>query len=160
MSKFFRLCSCELTKIMKKKSTKVMLILLILSLFASAGMAVLTKKMYSITDDIYSSMDYNRESIKSEIESLKTEMSEENLDETSKNSIQAQIDALQLAIDNDINVYTTYWKSDLITDDIAKLKTNVYNYKSMGQDDLAIKEQTTIDKLIELLKNDDFNRIY
>ena len=159
MSKFFRLCSCELTKIMKKKSTKVMLILLILSLFASAGMAVLTKKMYSITDDIYSSIDY-KSSIKSEIESLKTEMSEENLDEASKNSIQAQIDAFQLAIDNDINVYTTYWKTDLVKNDIVNLKTNVYNYKAMGQEDLAIKEQTTVDKLIVLLKNDDFNRIY
>lgn len=159
MSKFFRLCSCELTKIMKKKSTKVMLILLILSLFASAGMAVLTKKMYSITDDIYSSIDY-KASIKSEIESLKTEMSEENLDEASKNSIQAQIDAFQLAIDNDINVYTTYWKTDLVKNDIVNLKTNVYNYKAMGQEDLAIKEQTTVDKIIELLKNDDFNRIY
>lgn len=159
MSKFFRLCSCELTKIMKKKSTKVMLILLILSLFASAGMAVLTKKMYSITDDIYSSIDY-KSSIKSEIESLKTEMSEENLDEASKNSIQAQIDAFQLAIDNDINVYTTYWKTELITNDITNLKRNIYNYKAMGQEDLAIKEQTTVDKIIELLKNDDFNRIY
>lgn len=159
MSKFFRLCSCELTKIMKKKSTKVMLILLILSLFASAGMAVLTKKMYSITDDIYSSIDY-KASIKSEIESLKTEMSEENLDEASKNSIQAQIDAFQLAIDNDINVYTTYWKTDLVKNDIVNLKTNVYDYKAMGQEDLAIKEQTTVDKIIELLKNDDFNRIY
>lgn len=159
MSKFFRLCSCELTKIMKKKSTKVMLILLILSLFASAGMAVLTKKMYSITDDIYSSIDY-KASIKSEIESLKTEMSEENLDEASKNSIQAQIDAFQLAIDNDINIYTTYWKTELITNDITNLKRNIYNYKAMGQEDLAIKEQTTVDKIIELLKNDDFNRIY
>ena len=159
MSKFFRLCSCELTKIMKKKSTKVMLILLILSLFASAGMAVLTKKMYSITDDIYSSIDY-KSSIKSEIESLKTEMSEENLDEASKNSIQAQIDAFQLAIDNDVNIYTTYWKSELITNDITNLKRNIYNYKAMGQEDLAMKEQTTVDKLIELLKNDDFNRIY
>ena len=159
MSKFFRLCSCELTKIMKKKSTKVMLILLILSLFASAGMAVLTKKMYSMTDDIYSSIDY-KASIKSEIESLKTEMSEENLDEASKNSIQAQIDAFQLAIDNDVNIYTTYWKTELITNDITNLKRNIYNYKAMGQEDLAIKEQTTVDKLIELLKNDDFNRIY
>ena len=159
MSKFFRLCSCELTKIMKKKSTKVMLILLILSLFASAGMAVLTKKMYSITDDIYSSIDY-KASIKSEIESLTTEMSEENLDEASKNSIQAQIDAFQLAIDNDINIYTTYWKTELITNDITNLKRNIYNYKAMGQEDLATKEQTTVDKLIDLLKNDDFNRIY
>ena len=159
MSKFFRLCSCELTKIMKKKSTKVMLILLILSLFASAGMAVLTKKMYSMTDDIYSSIDY-KSSIKSEIESLKTEMSEENLDEASKNSIQAQIDAFQLAIDNDINIYTTYWKTELITNDITNLKRNIYNYKAMVQEELATKEQTTGDKLIELLKNDDFNRIY
>ena len=139
MSKFFRLCSCELTKIMKKKSTKVMLILLILSLFASAGMAVLTKKMYSMTDDIYSSIDY-KSSIKSEIESLKTEMSEENLDEASKNSIQAQIDAFQLAIDNDINIYTTYWKTELITNDITNLKRNIYNYKAMGQEELATKE--------------------
>ena len=138
MSKFFRLCSCELTKIMKKKSTKVMLILLILSLFASAGMAVLTKKMYSMTDDIYSSIDY-KSSIKSEIESLKTEMSEENLDEASKNSIQAQIDAFQLAIDNDINIYTTYWKTELITNDITNLKRNIYNYKAMGQEELATK---------------------
>lgn len=159
MSKFFRLCSCELTKIMKKKSTKVMLILLILSLFASAGMAVLTKKMYSMTDDIYSSIDY-KSSIKSEIESLKTEMSEENLDEASKNSIQAQIDAFQLAIDNDVNIYTTYWKTELITNDITNLKRNIYNYKAMRQEELATKEQTTGDKLIELLKNDDFNRIY
>ena len=159
MSKFFRLCSCELTKIMKKKSTKVMLILLILSLFASAGMAVLTKKMYSMTDDIYSSIDY-KSSIKSEIESLKTEMSEENLDEASKNSIQAQIDAFQLAIDNDVNIYTTYWKTELITNDITNLKRNIYNYKAMGQEELAMKEQTTVDKLIKLLKNDDFNRIY
>ena len=159
MSKFFRLCSCELTKIMKKKSTKVMLILLILSLFASAGMAVLTKKMYSITDDINSSIDY-KASIKSEIESFKTEMSEENLNEASKTSIQAQIDAFQLAIDNDINIYTTYWKTELITNDITNLKRNIYNYKAMGQEDLAIKEQTTVDKIIELLKNDDFNRIY
>ena len=159
MSKFFRLCSCELTKIMKKKSTKVMLILLILSLFASAGMAVLTKKMYSITDDINSSIDY-KASIKSEIESFKTEMSEENLNEASKNSIQAQIDAFQLAIDNDINIYTTYWKTELITNDITNLKRNIYNYKAMGQEDLAMKEQTTVDKIIELLKNDDFNRIY
>ena len=87
-------------------------------------------------------------------------MSEENLDEASKNSIQAQIDAFQLAIDNDINIYTTYWKTELITNDITNLKRNIYNYKAMGQEDLAMKEQTTVDKLIELLKNDDFNRIY
>ena len=60
----------------------------------------------------------------------------------------------------DINIYTTYWKTELITNDITNLKRNIYNYKAMGQEELATKEQTTVDKLIELLKNDDFNRIY
>ena len=72
MSKFFRLCSCEFTKIMKKKSTKVMLIILVISLFVSAGIATLTKKMYTMTDEIYTTMDY-KESIRAEIESEKSE---------------------------------------------------------------------------------------
>ena len=156
MSKFFRLCSCEMTKIIKKKSTKVMLIILIISLFASAGIAFLTKKMYSITDEIYSTMDY-KENIRIEMESQKTELSNESLDEASKNTIQARIDILQIAMDSDINIYTSYWKTDLLLNDIITNKTNVYNYKSMGDEESAEKEQVIIDTKVEMLKNDDFS---
>ncbi|MBP3502773.1 MAG: ABC transporter permease [Clostridia bacterium] len=157
MSKFFRLCSCEFTKIMKKKSTKVMLIILVVSLFASAGIAALTKKMYSITDEIYSTMDY-KENIRAEIESEKAELANESLDEASKNTIQARIDTLQLALDNDINIYTSYWKADVLLKDIVTNKINVYNYKSMGAEELAEKEQAIVDTKIEMLKNDDFTK--
>ncbi len=156
MSKFFRLCSCEFTKIMKKKSTKVMLIILVISLFVSAGIATLTKKMYTMTDEIYTTMDY-KESIRAEIESEKSELSNESLDEASKNTIQARVDILQLAIDNDINIYTSYWKTDLLLRDIVTNKTNVYNYKIMGDEELASNEQKIIDTKIEILKNDDFS---
>lgn len=156
MSKFFRLCSCEFTKIMKKKSTKVMLIILVISLFASAGIAALTKKMYSMTDEIYSTMDY-KESIRVEMESEKSKLSNESLDEVSKNTIQARADILQLAIDNDINIYTSYWKTDLLIRDIITNKTNVYNYQIMGDEESASKEQEIIDTKIEMLKNDDFS---
>lgn len=156
MSKFFRLCSCEFTKIMKKKSTKVMLIILVISLFASAGIAALTKKMYSITDEIYSTMDY-KENIRAEIESEKAELGNESLDEASKNTIQARIDTLQLALDNDINIYTSYWKKDLLVNDIVINQTNIYNYKSMGDEESASKEQAIVDSKIEILKNDDFS---
>ena len=105
MSKFFRLCSCEFTKIMKKKSTKVMLIILVISLFASAGLAQLTKGMYNIVDEMYLATDY-KESMKSEIETMKTELNNESLDEASKNANQAYLETLQLALDNDINIYT------------------------------------------------------
>lgn len=69
MNKFFRLCSCEFTKIMKKTSTKVMLIILVLSLFASAGMAGLTKKMYNMGVE-YSTTEYKQQ-IQSNISKLK-----------------------------------------------------------------------------------------
>ena len=51
MSKFFKLCSCEFTKIIKKKSTKVMCILLILALFASVGLTALTKMVTDLADE-------------------------------------------------------------------------------------------------------------
>ncbi|MBO5349198.1 MAG: ABC transporter permease [Clostridia bacterium] len=158
MSKFFRLCSCEFTKIMKKKSTKVMLIILVISLFASAGLAQLTKGMYNIVDEMYLATDY-KESMKSEIETMKTELNNESLDEASKNANQAYLETLQLALDNDINIYTyiPYWKTELLLDDISISKQNLYNYKSIGDEESAAKEQSNIDAKIEILKNDDFS---
>lgn len=155
MSKFFRLCSCEFTKIIKKKSTKVMLIILIISLFASAGIAALTKKMYSVMDEMDAIKNY-KEIMQAEIEREKVELTNESLDEASKNSIQANIDVFQIAIDNDINIFTTYWKKDVLSTDVLSRKRNLYNYKSMGDEDLVNEEQQKIDSIIELIKNDDF----
>ena len=157
MSKFFRLCSCEFTKIIKKKSTKVMLIILIISLFASAGFAILTKKMYSLSDEIYENIDY-KSNLQSEIDSLKHEINENNdsLDESSKNSIQAKIDIYQFAIDNQINIYTKYWKTDVITSDLLTSKEKIYNYKSLKDEESEKIEQENFNKISELLIKDDF----
>ena len=157
MSKFFRLCSCEFTKIIKKKSTKVMLIILIISLFASAGFAILTKKMYSLSDEIYENIDY-KSNLQSEIDSLKHEINENNdsLDESSKNGIQAKIDIYQFAIDNQINIYTKYWKTDVITSDLLTSKEKIYNYKSLKDEESEKIEQENFNKISELLIKDDF----
>lgn len=157
MSKFFRLCSCEFTKIMKKKSTKVMLIILIVSLFVSAGLAALTKKMYTFADSMYEEMNY-KEVIQSEIDSIKYELSNngETLDEASKNNMQAQIDVYELAIENDVNIYTSYWKNSILMNDILEGKVNIYNYKSLRDEASELAEQASLDKKIELLKNNDF----
>lgn len=157
MSKFFRLCSCEFTKIIKKKSTKVMLIILIISLFASAGFAILTKKMYSLSDEIYENIDY-KSNLQSEMDSLKHEINENNdsLDESSKNSIQAKIDIYQFAIDNQINIYTKYWKTDVITSDLLTSKEKIYNYKSLKDEESEKIEQENFNRISELLIKDDF----
>lgn len=155
MSKFFRLCSCEFTKIMKKRSTKVMMIILIVSLFASAGIAALTKKVYNFEEEYYSGSNY-KELINSDIEHLKAELNNQDLDQSSKNQLQSELDAYQLAIDYEINTYQTYWKSELLLSDIQENKNEFYNYKSLGDEESANNIQNLIDKKIDLLKNDDF----
>ena len=73
MSKFLDLCSCEFTKIMKKKSSKIMILILILSIFASAGLSVLIKKMSTLTSEMYESDSY-ASSIKTELETFKSDL--------------------------------------------------------------------------------------
>ncbi|MBR2745021.1 MAG: ABC transporter permease subunit [Clostridia bacterium] len=158
MSKFNKLCSCEFKKIIKKKSTKVMFIILILSLFASAGIANLTKKMYSVAEEMTSPSNY-KEDIQSMIDSLKFELNEgkDSLDEATKNEKQAQIDTKQFAIDNDVNIYNEFWKSEVIESDLYSSKLNIYNYKSLKAAEEEQKEQEKYDKIAELVKNDDFS---
>lgn len=158
MSRFLNLCSCEFIKIMKKRSSKVMLIILIAAIFAAAGIAVLTKKMYSYSEEYLSTVDY-KTMTKTELESLKADIEANSsvLDEASKNSLQAQVDVYQMAMDYDINIYNTYWKSNVLTTDLLNSKTYYYNYISMGDEKSALVEQANIDKKVELLKNDDFD---
>lgn len=157
MSKFLKLCSCEFTKITKKKSCKIMIILLILSIFAGAGLSVLTKKMYSFSQDYAANGDY-KTSTRAEIETLKADLETNgsSLDEASKNSIQAQIDVCQYALDYDINLNSSYWKSTILSSEILSSKINYYNFKSMGDEISSTAEQNKIDKKMELIKNNDF----
>lgn len=158
MSKFFKLCSCEFTKTMKKRSTKIMIIILVVSLFLSAGLAELTKKMFSFTEEYTASADY-KTSLRSDIETLKADLETNGgiWDENTKNNTKAQIDVDQYALDYDINVNKTYWKSTMLQSDILNSKYLYYNYMSLQDEASAEKEQANIDKKIELIKNDDFS---
>ena len=135
-----------------------MLIILVVSLFAAAGLATLTKKMYTFVDTMYEDINY-KEGLQSEIDALKNDLNtnSEVYDQATKNQIQALIDTNQLAIDNDVNIYTSYWKSDLLQQDILKSKENIYNYQSLNDQELLQKEQVILDKKIEMLKNNDFS---
>lgn len=158
MSKFFNLCSCEFTKVIKKKSTKVMFIILVIALFASVGLTTLTKKVTDLNEETVAGEDYKID-IQAEIDSNKHELSdnEKSLDEATKNELQARIDVLQFALDNNINTYTPYWKSDIIYSDLYYKTVEVYNHKSMGQTDDEEKAREIVNKLREFVKNNDYN---
>ena len=151
MSKFFRLCSCEFTKIVKKVSTKVMLIVLVISLFASAGITALTEKVKNLEEDYNTNADY-KEQIRLNIESIKVELENENLDQATRNELQASIDANQIALENDVNKNQSFWKTELIFSGIQADKENFYNLKLLGDNESADKVQSLIDKKINLLK--------
>ncbi len=157
MSKFLKLCSCEFIKIIKKKSTKIMLILLVASLFLSAGITVLTKNMSNRLDDLVSNEEY-RSQLMSEIEECKAEINSngDNLDEISKNGFLSRIDTLQLAIDNNINIYKDSWKSELLLNELEPLYLDLYNSKSYRDEESETKIQENLNKYLECLKNDDF----
>lgn len=158
MSKFLGLCSCEFTKIMKKKSSKIMILILILSIFASAGLSVLIKKMSTLTSEMYESDSY-ASSIKTELETFKSDLNnnQDSLDEVSKNELKAKIDVYEFAAQNDINLYKSYWKSDVLSTDLYQNKIEFYNYKSVGEEDLATEKQKDIDSALDLIKNDKYS---
>lgn len=158
MSKFLKLCSCEFTKVFKKKSTKIMFILLIVALLASAGITALTKKATDFTEEEMANIDY-KANLQSEIDSDKRELSENsnNLDEATKIEMQARIDIDQFAIDNEINFNLSYWKVDVLFTDIYTSIQEMYKYRSLGQEDEAKKEEDKSNKLKGFIKNDDFS---
>lgn len=155
MGKFVRLCSCEFTKIFKKKTTKIMIIILIVALFISAGITSLSKKLTNVAD-YYANMDY-KESMRITIEMNKEEINNEAIDELSKTHMKATNDVYQLAIDNDVNIYTSYWKSDVLNNDMLTLKSNQYLSESIGQTLEAEVLKSDYDKYAEMIKNDDFS---
>lgn len=157
MSKFLKLCSCEYTKVIKKKSTKIMFIILILSMLASAGLTALTRKVTDWADEEMSNEDY-KTTLQVEIDTFKHELNENTaLDEASKNEFKARIDTNQFGLDNEINRNLSYWKTDVLYTEVYNSKLNIYNYNSLGQEEDSKKEQEKVDKLCELIKNNDFN---
>ncbi|MBP3707640.1 MAG: ABC transporter permease [Clostridia bacterium] len=155
MGNFIRLCSCEFTKIFKKKSTKIMIIILIVALFLSAGMASLSKKLTDVAED-YANIDY-KEHMRVTIEMNKNEIDNDAVDELSKTYMKATNDVYQLAIDNDVNIYTSYWKSDVLNKDMINLKSEQYLSEATGETSIAEALKLDYDKYAEMIKNDDFS---
>lgn len=153
--KFLKLCQNEFIKTIKKKSTKLMIILTILAILGALGFTSLIKFLNKVTEE---SIVYNA-NVDATIDNLKNELTHDaTLSEQSKGYIQAEIDMYQIAKDNniDMNNYYGYWKTSVLYN-IESQKQNLVDLKIQGVDDKTINEkQSNIDKLIDLIKNDDY----
>lgn len=153
--KFLKLCQNELIKTIKKKSTKLMIILTILAIIIALGFTSLIKFLNKITEEnIFYGMNVDET-----IESLNNELIHDtSLSEISRGQLQADIDMYKLAKENniDMNNYYGYWKVDLLYT-IREQKYYLVNLNLQSTDYNKIDEQKIkVNKLIEVLNNDDY----
>lgn len=140
--KIFKLFISENIKTWKKFSTKVLLVIVLLSIMAVLGITKLMQKLDNNVTYTREVSNYNEENLKSQIEYLKSELENDSLDEVSKQNIKKQIEQYQLCLDYNINGYGSTWRNDIV-EQIVDAK--------------MIDDTEKAEKLIKLLKEDNFN---
>lgn len=155
MSKFFKLYVNENIKILKKKSTIVFLIIIVISLAAALGLTYIIKSSYanSSTDSYWKNV------AKQDVEHYKKQ-----LDSSSENKSenQAKVEVYQYAIDHDINYIfsgsngSQYWKDTVIETLVSKV-TALNEAKQNANVDTK-DMQSEIDDLYSMLNNNDFDK--
>ena len=140
--KIFKLFISENIKTWKKFSTKVLLVIVLLSIMAVLGITKLMQKLDNNVTYTREVANYNEENLKSQIEYLKSELENDSLDEVSQQNIQKQIEQYQLCLDYNIDGYGSTWRNDIV-EQIVDAK--------------MIDDTEKAEKLIKLLKEDNFN---
>ena len=154
--KFLKLCQNEFIKTIKKKSTIIMIILTLVSILGALAFSSLIKVLNDVSEE---SMYYGM-SIDENIASLNSKIANDTtLSEQSKGHLQAELDMYQLAKENnvDLNGFYSNWKVNILYN-IQEEKCNLVDYKLRDVEKSTIDEkQEYINKLIQILKKDDFS---
>jgi len=142
--KIFKLFINENIKTRKKISTKILILVVILSLFGVLGIVKIMKSATEIvtTDEfLYGGYESKEDYLKQQIEYYEEQSKNEKYDEETRQYYIEELERYKLYLEYDIDIYdNSTWKS-LIIDEIVEQKLNGKN----------------VDSLITLLKNDDFS---
>lgn len=152
MNKILKLFINENIKTWKKLSTKMMIIVAILSVIAALGLAKLMKKFDE--NSVVRTDEINwKESIKKDIDYIEEQLKKENLDDESKDGLKTQLEQYKLSIEYDISPWKSYWKTDAIRK-MANLKVQKNN--SYLDETEINKIESQISELGDKLKKDDY----
>ncbi len=159
MKQIINLTINELIKILKKTSTKVMLLIAVLMIF----LALAFTNFIKYTEEQYTQDTTNyKEEIKSEIKHIKEmlETQKDKIDNETKIRYEVELEMYRIALDNEIDViYYSHssWKSDLY-DEIYSETSELYYFKETLTDEEIIKKENSINKKIEILKNNELQK--
>ena len=162
MSKILKLFINENIKIIKKKSTVIMLMLSIVALIGAVGLAYLMKYTNQMDQDFYASMGDYKEVIKQEIANTKQEMKikENNNNSFEFDELKAKLEKYELALENDIDIInysTNSWKDELLSK-IDSLNYDINSSKYLLSDEEIKEKENQKQKLINMLKSQDFEQ--
>lgn len=155
MSKIWSLFINENIKAIKKKSTIIVLLIAIASLFGAVGITKLAEFESQYLGEMYEN-DW-KASLKQELEDIKSQLNS-NVTYSSETiaSLKAESEGIQFAIDNDINYREeyNYWRSIAIDDIIDK---KIYLYMTNNQEDKYKTLEENIKKIENFVKQDNFD---
>lgn len=154
MNKIFTLIRNEYLKSIKKISTKIMIILAILTIFLAVGLSKLMKfENEYFAGEMLGSESW-QDQLNQEIQLQKKEL-ESQTSPIEKASIQANIEADELALKNNVNInMTSGWKSRCIAE-IESQKSELYLLEKGTEEYNTLN--TEIEKNIKALQEDDYN---
>ena len=169
MSKIWKLFIDENIKTWKKLSTKILLIVILISLVGILGLVKIIQKTNNSYEINSSGYDWRQET-ESQIGYIEESLENPQIDEESKNMMEQELQTLKLSLKYDINPYENIWKNEIIrkivdlqfeenikeaeiADLTKKLEDNDFNgYIQMQKQEL---KQELDDKLISQVEYDD-----
>ena len=159
--KMIKLIQNETIKTWKKTSTKILIILAFVSLFAAIGLAHLVMMLNDIPTVYMQNEENWKEQMKENISSMKKTLETEGMhyDRETLSRLKAQIETYEIALKNDINYLYYYnynnWKIQVLSD-IENAKADlILNDEPQNSNEKEAKEKI-INQKIALLEKDDF----
>ena len=141
MSKICKLFINENIKTWKKFSTKLSIILIIVSLIGTLSLVKIIQK-YEEKNSIANTVDDWKLSAEKEIEYIKEILKDDTISDSDRRSFEINLERYEMAIEYQINIHSNYWRNSLLNE--------ITNLKQQGY----ISETA---KLTEILKNNDFD---
>lgn len=159
--KMIKLIQNETIKTFKKTSTKILILLTFLSLFAAIGLSHLVMALNNMPVAIVQDEEDWKTRMKEEISQVKKSIESEAgiYDKTTIAGMKAKVDTYELALENNVNYIGFYfggnWKIELLSE-IENQKQDFYINEELMEEESKDKVQKDIDEKVAVLKKDDF----
>lgn len=141
--KILKLFINENIKTWKKLSTKLLVIVTLLSL---VGVLALTKFMQHLNvETSVSVVDTSEEDLKAQIETLQNQLKSEYLDDDTKQELQIQLEKYEICLNYNVKLYGSTWKNSILNT-VEELRNNSKNDEA--------------DNLIKILKEDNYSEYF